>query len=134
MSSNVFDVEIVKRILKKNTFRPLNDSVIVYRIKLDQTAGGILLPEVQDHKASRGYGTVAVVVAIGPGRYVDLTGQRQPIDLEVGDMVIFSAQAGLELGEIIRKEIGTEVSFEEIRLLRAHDIIASLNNKNILKD
>lgn len=130
---SIFDREVVKRVVTANPFEPRDDAVIVYRVKLDQTAGGILLPDVQNHRASMGFATCAVVVSVGPGRYVDITGEREPLDLNPGDLVLFTAQAGLELGEIVRRELGSDVNFEEIRLIRAHDIIVRLKDRNILE-
>jgi co-chaperonin GroES (HSP10) len=130
---SLFDRDVIKRVVAANPFEPRNDAVIVYRVKLDQTAGGIFLPDVQNHKASMGFTTCAVVVSAGPGRFVDITGKREPLDLVPGDMVLFMAQAGLELGEIVRRELGGDVGFEEIRLIRAHDIIVRLAGRNILE-
>jgi co-chaperonin GroES (HSP10) len=129
---SVFDRDVIKRVVDANPFEPRNDAVIVYRVKLDQTAGGILLPDVQNHRASMGFATCAVVVSSGPGRYIELTGGREPLELTPGDLVLFTAQAGLELGEIVRRELGGDIGFEEIRLIRAHDIIVKLKGRNIL--
>jgi co-chaperonin GroES (HSP10) len=130
---SVYEKDVVRRVVAGNIFEPRNDAVIVYRIKLDQTAGGILLPEHQNSRTSLGFATCAVVIAAGPGRFIDLTGQREPLGLVSGDLVIFTAQAGLELGEIIRRELGSDVGFDEIRLIRAHDIIATLKGRNVLE-
>jgi co-chaperonin GroES (HSP10) len=129
----MFDRDVIKRVVAANPFEPRNDAVIVFRVKLDQTAGGILLPDVQNHKASMGFATCAVVVSAGPGRYIELTGGREPLDINPGDLVLFTAQAGLELGEIVRRELGSDLAFEEIRLIRAHDIIVKLKDRNILE-
>lgn len=120
--------DAVQKLIETCPFQPVDDSLIIYRIKLDQTAGGVLLPEQQAHKASRGFATAGVVIAVGSGRFIEQTGQRKPIDVVPGQKILFSSQAGLELGEVVRKELGKEFSFEEIRLLRAHDVIAIFKN------
>jgi co-chaperonin GroES (HSP10) len=134
MKSEIFEEDIIRRVTSTNTLIPRNDAVIVYRVKLISTAGGIMLPETQNHKASLGYATVGVVVAVGPGRFIEITGGREPLDLEPGDTVLFSAQAGLELGQVVRKELGPDLAHEEIRLIRAHDIICQVFKRNFLKD
>jgi co-chaperonin GroES (HSP10) len=113
---------------------PRNDAVIVYKINLTQTAGGILLPDKKDSKSSQGFAGAGVVIAAGPGRFIDMTGGREPIDLEPGDIVIFAALAGLQLGEVVRKELGSQFSFEELCLIRAQDLMYTLKDRNVLKN
>jgi chaperonin GroES len=119
-----------EKILQKNIFHPVSDSLIVYRMKLDKTAGGIVLPESASQHG-RGYGTTGLVLAVGPGKFSELTAQRIPMPCMRGDYILFSSIAGLELGEVVRAELGEEASFEEIRLLRASDVIAKLDWKAI---
>src|SRR6516162_2540329 len=126
-----FDPDIIKRVIDACPLVPRNDAVIIYKITLRQTAGGILLPDKQG-KASTGFAGAGVVIAAGPGRFIDITGGREPIELEPGDVVIFAAMAGLQLGEIIRSEMGSEFSFEELVLIRAHDLMYTLKDRNVL--
>jgi co-chaperonin GroES (HSP10) len=128
-----FDPDIIKRVIAKCPLVPRNDAVIVYKINLKQTAGGILLPDKKDSKSSQGFAGAGVVIAAGPGRFIDITGGREPIDLDPGDVVIFAALAGLQLGEVVRSEIGSEFSFEELVLIRAQDLMYTLNDRNVLK-
>ncbi len=81
-----------QRILEKNIFQPVGDSLIVYRMKLDQTAGGILLPDNQS-PVGRGYGTTGLVLAIGPGKYGELSGNLIPMPCEKGDYVFVTLLA-----------------------------------------
>ena len=68
--------------------RPLQDRVVVKRKEEETTsAGGIVLPGSATEKPSQGE-----VVAVGPGRLLD-NGEIRPIDLKVGDTVIFGKYA-----------------------------------------
>jgi co-chaperonin GroES (HSP10) len=129
-----FDPGIIKRVIDSNPLIPRNDSVIVYKIHITKTAGGVLLPDKQDSRSSQGFASAGVVIAAGPGRFIDLTGGREPLDLEPGDVVLFAALAGLQLGEVVRSELGAEFSFEELCLIRAHDLLYTLRDRNVLKN
>jgi co-chaperonin GroES (HSP10) len=128
-----FDPDIIKRVIDKCPLVPRNDAVIVYKINLKQTAGGILLPDKKDSRSSQGFAGAGVVIAAGPGRFIDITGGREPIELEPGDVVIFAALAGLQLGEVVRSEVGHEFSFEELVLIRAQDLMYTIRDRNVLK-
>jgi chaperonin GroES len=68
--------------------RPLQDRVVVRRQEEEETsAGGIVLPGSAKEKPSQGE-----VVAVGPGRLLD-NGEVRPLDLKVGDKVIFGKYA-----------------------------------------
>lgn len=68
--------------------RPLQDRVVVRRQEEEETsAGGIVLPGSAKEKPSQGE-----VVAVGPGRLLD-NGDVRPVDLKVGDKVIFGKYA-----------------------------------------
>jgi co-chaperonin GroES (HSP10) len=129
-----FDPDVIKRVIDKCPLVPRNDAVIVYKINLKQTAGGILLPDKKDSRSSQGFAGAGVVIAAGPGRFIDITGGREPIDLEPGDVVIFAALAGLQLGEVVRSEVGSEFSFEELVLIRAQDLLYTLRDRNVIKN
>jgi chaperonin GroES len=85
-------------------FRPLHDRVVVKRIDAeDKTAGGIIIPDTAKEKPSQGE-----VVAVGPGGR-DEAGNLIPIDLNVGDRVLFGKWSGTEVkldgqGLLIMKE------------------------------
>jgi chaperonin GroES len=73
-------------------FRPLHDRVVVKRIEAeDKTAGGIIIPDTAKEKPSQ-----AEIVAVGPGGR-DEAGRVIPIDLEVGDRVLFGKWSGTEV-------------------------------------
>jgi chaperonin GroES len=73
-------------------FRPLHDRVVIKRIDAeDKTAGGIIIPDTAKEKPSQGE-----VVAVGPGGR-DEAGRIIPIDLNVGDRVLFGKWSGTEV-------------------------------------
>ena len=68
--------------------RPLQDRVVVRRTEEEQkTAGGIVLPDSATEKPAQGE-----VLAVGPGRLLD-NGDVRPVDLKVGDTVVFGKYA-----------------------------------------
>ena len=90
-------------------FRPLHDRVVVKRIEAEEkTAGGIIIPDTAKEKPQEG-----TVLAVGPGR-IDDKGNRVPLDVSVGDVVLYS------------KYGGTEVRYagEDYLVLSARDVLA----------
>ena len=72
--------------------RPLGERVVVKPLPTEEvTKGGIVLPDTAKEKPQEGE-----VVAVGPGRLLD-NGTRVPIDLKVGDRILFSKYAGNEV-------------------------------------
>jgi chaperonin GroES len=73
-------------------FRPLHDRVVVKRIDPDdKSAGGIIIPDTAKEKPSQGE-----LMAVGPGGR-DEAGKLIPIDLTVGDRVLFGKWSGTEV-------------------------------------
>ena len=73
-------------------FRPLHDRVVITRIDAeDKTAGGIIIPDTAKEKPSEGK-----VISVGPGGR-DEAGKIIPIDLKVGDRVLFGKWSGTEV-------------------------------------
>ena len=69
--------------------RPLHDRVVVRRLEEETTsAGGIVLPDSATEKPSQGE-----VLAVGPGKTLD-NGEVKPLDVKVGDKVIFGQYGG----------------------------------------
>jgi len=90
--------------------KPLGDRVVIEAVaKEETTASGIVLPDTAKEKPQEGK-----VVAVGSGTLKD--GQRIPLEVNVGDRIIFSKYAG------------TEVKFEgrELLIMRESDILAVL--------
>lgn len=91
--------------------RPLHDRVIVKRVEEETTtAGGIVLPGSAAEKPSQGK-----VLAVGNGKPLD-NGQVRPMDVKVGDKVLFGKYAGNEV----------KVDGEELIVMREEDIMAVL--------
>jgi chaperonin GroES len=73
-------------------FRPLHDRVVVERIEADaKSSGGIIIPDTVQEKPSQGE-----IIAIGPGGRNE-SGKLIPIDLKVGDRVLFGKWSGTEI-------------------------------------
>ena len=73
-------------------FRPLHDRVVVRRIDAEEkTAGGIIIPDTAKEKPQEGE-----IVAVGPGGRNE-TGQLIPLDVKVGDRVLFGKWSGTEV-------------------------------------
>ena len=94
------------------TIKPLEDRILVKSIDAEQTtASGLVIPDTAKEKPQEGE-----VLAVGPGRFED--GQRLPLDIKVGDKVIYS------------KYGGTEVKYngEEYLSLSSRDVLAVLES------
>jgi len=73
-------------------FRPLHDRVVIERIDADaKSAGGIIIPDTAQEKPHQG-----TVIGVGPGGR-DESGKLIPIDLKVGDHVLFGKWSGTEV-------------------------------------
>ncbi|TCI97757.1 MULTISPECIES: co-chaperone GroES [Aeromicrobium] len=92
------------------SIKPLEDRVVVKALEAEQTtASGLVIPDTAKEKPQEGE-----IVAVGPGRFNEDGDERIPVDVQVGDKVIFS------------KYGGTEVKYggEEFLILSARDILA----------
>ena len=73
-------------------FRPLHDRVLIRRVEQEaKTAGGIIIPDTAKEKPMEGE-----VIAVGPGAR-DENGKLQPLDVKVGDRVLFGKWSGTEV-------------------------------------
>jgi chaperonin GroES len=78
--------------MSKSKFRPLHDRVVVKRIDAEEkTKGGIIIPDSAKEKPSQGE-----IIAVGPGGR-DENGKLIPIDLSVGERVLFGKWSGTEV-------------------------------------
>lgn len=92
----------------KIAIQPLEDRIVVQPVDAEQTtASGIVIPDTAKEKPQEG-----VVRAVGPGRFED--GQRVPLDVSVGDTVLYSKYGGTEV----------KYSGEEYLVLSARDVLA----------
>lgn len=91
--------------------QPLEDRIVIQQVQAEQTtASGLVIPDTAKEKPQEGE-----VVAVGPGRF-DEDGKRIPMDVAVGDKVIYS------------KYGGTEVKYagEDYLILSARDVLAKI--------
>ena len=76
----------------KLNLKPLADRVVVKKLEAEEkTAGGIVLPDTAKEKPQQGE-----VLAVGPGK-LDEKGTRHPMELKVGDKVLFAKYSGTEV-------------------------------------
>ena len=93
-------------------FRPLHDRVVVRRIDAEEkSAGGIIIPDTAKEKPSQGE-----VIAVGPGGRDD-AGKLIPIDVRVGDRVLFGKCGGTEV----------KIDGEELLIMKESDIMGVLD-------
>ena len=93
--------------------QPLEDRIVVQASEGDQTtASGLVIPDTAKEKPQEG-----TVVAVGPGRFNEDGDERIPLDIAVGDTVIYSKYGGTEV----------KVDGEEHLILSARDVLAVLN-------
>ena len=91
------------------SIKPLEDRLVIKVVEAEQTtASGLVIPDTAKEKPQEGE-----VLAVGPGR-VDDNGNRVPLDVNVGDKIIFS------------KYGGTEVKYngEDLLILSSRDVLA----------
>jgi chaperonin GroES len=95
-------------------FRPLHDRVLVRRIEEDtKTSGGIIIPDTAKEKPMQGE-----VVAVGPGGR-DESGKVVPLDVKVGDRVLFGKWSGTEV----------KIDNEELLIVKENDILGIIEGK-----
>ena len=95
--------------------RPLHDRILVKRIEEKEVVkGGIIIPDTAKEKPMEGE-----VVAVGPGKLLE-DGKRAPIDVKVGDRVLFGKYAGTEI----------KIEDEDYAIMREEEILAVLASKS----
>ena len=92
-------------------FRPLGDRVLVRRVEEEEkTKGGIIIPDTAKEKPQEGE-----VLAIGPGARDD-SGKIQPLDVSVGDRILFGKWSGTEV----------KLDGEDLIIMKESDILGVL--------
>ena len=95
--------------------RPLQDRVLIRSIQREnKTAGGILIPETAKEKPTEGE-----VIAVGPGARSD-DGKVLPLDVKVGDRVLFGKWSGTEI----------KIDGEDVVIMKESDIMGIIVRKN----
>ncbi len=93
--------------------RPLHDRVVVKRVEEETTSpGGIVLPGTAAEKPQRGE-----VIAVGNGKITD-SGDLRPLDVKVGDAVLFGKYSGSEV----------KLGDDELLVMREDDIMAVIES------
>ena len=94
------------------SIKPLEDRIVIKSLEAEQTtASGLVIPDTAKEKPQEGE-----VLAVGPGR-IDDKGNRVPLDVQVGDRVIYSKYGGTEI----------KYNGEEYLILSARDVLAIVN-------
>ena len=89
--------------------KPLGDRIIAKAVSAEETtAGGIILPDTAKEKPLE-----AEVIAVGPGAQLD-SGKKTPMDVKVGDKIIYGKYAGTEV----------KIGVEDYIILRQDDVLA----------
>jgi len=94
----------------KVNIKPLEDRIVVQTLDAEQTtASGLVIPDTAKEKPQEGR-----VLAVGPGRWDEDGAKRIPLDVQVGDVVLYSKYGGTEV----------KYSGEEYLILSARDVLA----------
>jgi chaperonin GroES len=95
--------------------KPLEDRIVVRPSEAEQTTvSGIVIPDTAKEKPQQGE-----VLAVGPGRRSEQTGERIPLDVSVGDTVVYSKYGGTEF----------TVDGEDLLILSGRDVLAVSEKK-----
>jgi chaperonin GroES len=99
-------------------FRPLRDRVLIRRIEPEaKTSGGIIIPDTAKEKPIEGE-----VVAVGPGARSE-QGALHPLDVKVGDRVLFGKWSGTEI----------KLDAEELMIMQESDLMGVIEEKSAAK-
>jgi chaperonin GroES len=100
------------------TFRPLHDRILVRRVEVDEkTAGGIIIPDTAKEKPQEGE-----VIAAGPGARNE-AGQIQPLDVKVGDRILFGKWSGTEI----------KLNGEDLLIMKESDVMGVIEKTAEMK-
>ena len=100
--------------MAKTKFRPLHDRVVVRRLESEaKTAGGIIIPDTAKEKPQEGE-----IIAVGPGGR-DENGKLVPLDVKVGDKVLFGKWSGTEV----------KIDGEDLLIMKESDVMGVIEGK-----
>ena len=89
--------------------QPLEDRLIIEPKSEKETESGLIIPDTAEEKPQQG-----TVLAVGPGRHSEQTGEIIPMDISVGDTVIFSKYGGVEI----------QLGSKDVLILTSRDVLA----------
>ena len=90
------------------TIRPLGDKIVIKVIEdAEQTSGGIFIPDSAKEKSQKGE-----VIAVGAGKLNDKS-EREPMDVKVGEIVLFAKYAGTDV----------KVGHDELKIMSVSDVL-----------
>jgi chaperonin GroES len=93
--------------------QPLEDRIVVRPGESEETtASGLVIPDTAKEKPQQGE-----VLAVGPGRRTENSGELVPVDVTVGDTVVYSKYGGTEIA----------VDGEDLLILSSRDVLAKIN-------
>ena len=96
--------------MTRTTLTPLEDRIVVRPAEAEErTASGLVIPDTAKEKPQQGH-----VLAVGPGKRSEQTGQLLPLDIAAGDRVVYSKYAGTEI----------TLDGEDLLILSARDVLA----------
>ena len=94
------------------SLQPLDDRIVVRPSEAEEkTASGLVIPDTAKEKPQQGE-----VLAVGPGRRADNTGDLIPLDIAVGDKVVYSKYGGTEI----------TIDGEDLLILAGRDVLAKV--------
>ncbi len=96
--------------------KPLDDRIVVRPSEAEETTiSGIVIPDTAKEKPQQGE-----ILAVGPGRRSEHTGDLIPVDVKVGDIVVYSKYGGTEI----------TVDGEDLLILNSRDVLATTDGKS----
>ncbi|MFB9947912.1 co-chaperone GroES [Rhizobium puerariae] len=96
------------------TFRPLHDRILVRRVESEEkTKGGIIIPDTAREKPQEGE-----VIAVGPGARNE-QGQLQPLDVTVGNRILFGKWSGTEI----------KIDGEDLLIMKESDVMGIIEDQ-----
>jgi chaperonin GroES len=94
------------------SLQPLDDRIVVRPSEAEEkTASGLVIPDTAKEKPQQGE-----VLSVGPGRRAENTGELVPLDIAVGDKVVYSKYGGTEI----------TIDGEDLLILAARDVLAKV--------
>jgi chaperonin GroES len=99
--------------------QPLEDRIVVRQAEAEETTiSGLVIPDTAKEKPQQGE-----VIAVGPGRRSEQTGELIPLDIEEGDTIVYSKYGGTEI----------TLDGEDVLILNARDVLAKVGGKGAKK-